>query len=165
MESEPSLRELLQKMEVLINYTGHKETITAQDVEDCTAFTREVEIFNLLQALGKKDISTCHKVVGQLLQRKIDIGSLFSLLYRQLWAMYRMKHLQEQKVPVWRWQEQLGIRPQFLEKRYRQYLPNFSRYELGEALDIVAEADRERKTLAVNENILLQTLMEKLLRS
>ena len=163
-ESEPNLRELLHKMEVLVNYSGDKPTISPQDVEKCTAFTREVEVYNLLQALGKKDASSCRQIVGQLLERKVEIGALFSLLYRQIWAMYRMKYLQEQRIPHWKWQEQLKIWPQFLEKRYRQYLPNYTRAELGKSLEILAEADNARKTSAVQDDILLQTLTEKLLK-
>ncbi len=163
-ETDPSLRELLQKLEVLIFYIGDQEVISEQDVETCTAFTREVEIFNLLKAIGGKDASACRRIAEQLIQKKVEIGALFTLLYRQIWAMYRMKYLQEQRVPNWKWQEHLNIRPQFLEKRYRQYIPNYSRGELGRSLEILAEADLARKTTAIQDDVLLRTLIEKLLK-
>jgi len=53
------------------------------------------------------------------------------MLFRQTWALYRMKYLQEKKVSPARWQEELDLRPAFLEKRYRQYLPHYTRGELG----------------------------------
>lgn len=162
-ETNPSLRDLLSKLEVLLLYVGDKKTVEPQDMEECTAFTREVEIFKLLQALGKRNAAEARLTLEQLLQRRVEIGALISLLYRQIWALYRMKYLQEQKVPNWKWKEHLNIKPQFLEKRYRQYLPNYSRRELGRSLEILAQADKDRKSSAVQDDFILRTLTENLL--
>jgi DNA polymerase-3 subunit delta len=162
-ETDPSLRELLQKLEVLIFYLGDEEIITPEAVEECTAFTKEVEIFNLLQALGQRNTTECYRIIEQLTQKRVDFSSFFILLYRQLWALYRMKYLQEQRVPNWKWHEWIDIRPKFLEKRYRQYLPHFTRKHLGYSLEVLAETDHLRKTTAVQDDFFLRTLTNKIL--
>ena len=163
-ESDPSLRELLSKLDVLTLYIGDKARIEAEDVENSTVFTREVEIYKLLQALGKRDATEVRITREQLLNRRIDIGTLIYLLFRQIWAMYRMKYLQEKKTPNWKWQEKLNLKPQFLEKRYRGYLSHYTRSELGRSIEILAQADITRKTSSVQDDYILRTLTEKLLR-
>jgi DNA polymerase-3 subunit delta len=163
-ETDPNLRDLLSKLEVLITYAGDKATIEPEDVDECTAFTREVEIYRLLQALGNRDASAVRMVREQLLQRKVELGSLFYLLYRQIWAMYRMKYLQEHRTPANKWQELLNIKPSFLQNRYRGYLSNYSRDELGRSLEIIDRADRTRKTSAMQDDFILRTLTESLLQ-
>lgn len=162
-DTDPGLRELLSKLEVLIFYVGEKKVIEPADVEECTAFTREVEIFKLLQALGSRNASEARLVADQLSSRKVELGALISMLYRQIWALYRMKYLQEQRIPNWKWSDMLKIRPAFLEKRYRTYLGNYSRPELGRSIEIIAEADKLRKSSAVQDDYILRTLTERLL--
>ncbi len=162
-ETDPDLRDLLSKLENLVFYIGEKKCIEPADVEECTAFTKEVEIYKLLQALGKRDETEVRLSREQLLTKRIEIGSLISMLYRQIWALYRMKYLQEQKVPFSKWRELLNIRPQFLQKRYQGYLSNYSRRELGRSLEILAQADIDRKSSAVQDDFILRTLTENLL--
>lgn len=162
-DSSPSLRDLLSKLEVLVFYLGDKTTIEAPDVEECTIFSREVEIFKLLQALGCRDAAGARLTLEQLLRSRTDTGGLIHLLYRQVWALYRMKYLAEKKVPAAQWQAQLNLKPAFLEKRYREYLPHFSRRELGRCLELLAQADFQRKTLSVDDEQIFWTLTENLL--
>ncbi len=162
-ESNPGLRELFSKLETLISYVGDKPVIEVQEVEECTVFSREVEIFKLLHALGMRDAATVRLTLQQLLNSRTDSGSLIFLLHRQYWALYRMKYLQEKKVPSARWQEALNLKPQFLEKRYREYLPHFSRLELGLSLEILAGADVLRKTSAADDVQIYWSLIESLL--
>lgn len=162
-ESQPGLRELTSKLDILISYAGDKDTIDLQDVEACMAFTREVGVFNLLESLGRRDATSVRKIVEQLVQRRTDIGMLIPLLYRQLWAMYRMKYLQDTRVPNWKWRDYITVKPAFLEKRYRQYLSHYTRKELGKALEMLVEIDRARKSTSVQSDYLLRTLTEKLI--
>lgn len=162
-DSEPGLRDLFSKLEVLVFYIGDKKVIETEDVESCTAFTRELEVFNLLRALGMRDGDSARGILQHLLRRRGETGALIHLLYRQFWALYRMKYLQEQKVPASQWQGQLNLKPPFLEKIYRTYLPKFSRRELGKSLEALATADRIRKTSAIEDEFLLWELVETLL--
>jgi DNA polymerase-3 subunit delta len=162
-ETDPDLRSLLQKLEVLIFYLGDEKVITPQAVEACTAFTKEVGIFNLLQALGRRDTAGCYEIIEQLSKNRVDVSSFFVLLYRQLWAMYRMKYLQDQRVPNWKWHEWIEIKPKFLENRYKQYLAHYTREQLGYALEALAETDNLRKTTTVQDDLLLRTLTSKIL--
>lgn len=163
-ETDPGLRDLLSKTEILIYYVGEKNTIEPEDVEGCTAFTREVEIYKLLQALGNRDTAAVRLIREQLLRRRVDLGTLFHLLYRQIWALYRMKYLEERKVPAGKWQELLNIKPPFLQNRYRNYLSNYSRSELGRSLEFLDQADKTRKSSAVQDDYILRTLTESLLQ-
>ncbi|MFH1862692.1 MAG: DNA polymerase III subunit delta [bacterium] len=162
-DTNPNLRSLLIKLETLIFFVGDKETLEATDVEQCTVFSREVEVFKLLHAIGVKDVATSRFLLQQLTLRRTEIGYFVHLLYRQLWALYRMKYLQEQKVPYAQWQERLEIHPPFLLNRYRQYLPNYNMREIGSALEALTEFDLARKSSSVQDDILLWTFWEKLL--
>jgi DNA polymerase-3 subunit delta len=162
-ESAPGLRDLLSKMEVLVFSMGERQTIDVRDVEECTAFSREMELYNLLDALGRRDGSSVRATLHTLLQQRAETGALIFMLYRQIWALYRMKYLQEKKTPAAQWQAHLDLRPAFLEKRYRQYLTNYTRRELGKSLEVLALADEYRKTSALSEQILLWWLLENLL--
>jgi DNA polymerase III subunit delta len=162
-DSSPSLRDLFSKLEVLVFYLGEKATIEAADVEECTIFSREVEIFKLLQAIGSRDAAGARLTLQQMLRSRADTGGLIHLLYRQIWAMYRMKYLQEKKVPAAQWQSHLNLKPQFLEKRYREYLPNYSRRELGFSLEMLAQADFQRKSSAAGDDQIFWMLTENLL--
>ena len=162
-DSNPQLRDLLSKMEVLIFFVGDKNTIEASDVDACTVFSREVEIFKLLQAIGCRDAPLARLTLHQLLSGRGDIGGLIHLLYRQIWALYRMKYLAEKKVPAAQWSAQLNLKPPFLEKRYREYLPHYSRRELGISLELLAEADAHRKLWAADDEQIFWMLTENLL--
>lgn len=163
-ETDANLRELLSKLEVLFLYIGERESVQPEDVEECTVFTKELEIYRLLQALGQRDETMTRLSRELLLQKRVEIGSFISMLYRQIWAMYRMKYLEEQKVPTYKWQDLLSIRPAFLQKRYQNYLPNYSRSELGRSLEILAQADYLRKSSSMQDDFILSTLTENLLK-
>ncbi len=163
MDSNPNLRDLYFKLETLVFYIGEKTTIEVQDVEECTVFSREIEIFKLLQAIGMRDASGARSVLHRLVESRGDLNALIFLLYRQTWALYRMKFLQEKKTPPSQWQMQLNIQPPFLEKRYREYLGRYSRSELGQALESLAEADLARKASAMGDDRIYWCLIEKLL--
>jgi len=163
-QSEPSLRELFSKLEVLIYYVGEKDSIELVDVETCTAFTREVEIFNLLQALGNRNAKQARRIVDLIVQQKVDTSALISLMQRQVWALFRMRYLYETRTPKSTWQSSLNIRPPFLFTRYQQYLLKYDRGELGRSLDILAQADLERKSTGVSSELLLRRLTEQLLK-
>lgn len=162
-DSSPGLRDLLSKLEVLIFYIGDKKTIAASDVEECSSFSREVEVYRLLEAIGRRDGAAAKSVVQRLLQGRSEVGGLIFLLYRQTWALYRMKYLQEKKTPAAQWSEQLDLKPAFLERRYREDLPHYSRQELGKSLEILAQADRDRKTFTSGEHLIFWSLVESLL--
>lgn len=162
-DSSPNLRDLCFKLENLVFYTGDKKTIEVQDVEECTAFSREIEIFKLLQAVGLRDAADARSTLQRLLQSRADLNALIFLLYRQTWALYRMKFLQEKKAPLSQWQTQLNIQPPFLEKRYREYVGRYSRSELGRALEAIAEADLDRKASALSDDRIYWCLLERLL--
>jgi DNA polymerase-3 subunit delta len=162
-DSNPSLRDLFFKLENLIFYIGEKKTIEVQDVEECTVFSREIEIFRLLQAIGIRDETDARSTLQKLLESRGDLSALVFLLFRQTWALYRMKFLQEKKTPPTQWQAQLNIQPPFLERRYREYLRHYSRVELGQALEYIAEADLARKASATGDDKIYWCLLEKLL--
>jgi DNA polymerase-3 subunit delta len=162
-DSSPSLRDLLSKIEVLVFYIGEKKKIEASDLEECSVFSREVEIFKLLQAIGNRDAAGTRLTLQQLLRSRADIGGLIHLLYRQTWALYRMKYLAEKKMPASQWSSLLNLKPSFLEKRYRDYLPRYSRRELGLSLELLAQADLQRKTLSVGDEQIFWILAENLL--
>jgi DNA polymerase III subunit delta len=162
-DSSPSLRDLFSKLEVLVFYLGEKAIIEATDVEECTIFSREVEIFKLLQAIGNRDAADARLTLQQMLRSRTDTGGLIHLLYRQIWALYRMKYLQEKKVPTAQWQSQLNLKPPFLEKRYREYLPHYSRRELGFSLELLWQADFQRKSSAAGDDQIFWMLTENLL--
>jgi DNA polymerase III subunit delta len=162
-ETDPSLRDLLSKLEVLIFFIGDKDTIDSSDLEASLVFTREIEIFSLMQAIGKRDVTQTRRVLQYILRSKEELGTLLHLLYRQIWALYRMKYLQEQKVPNSNWQAYLNLRPAFLDRRYREYLPNYSRAELGRSLEKLTQIDLARKTQSPPDDLLLTTLTESLL--
>lgn len=162
-DSNPNLRDLYFKLENLVFYVGGKKRIEVQDVEECTVFSREIEIFKLLQAIGMRDGAGARSALQRLLQSRADLNALIFLLFRQTWALYKMKYLQEKKIPPSQWQTQLNIQPSFLEKRYREYLGHYNRSELGQALEYIAEADLARKATALGDDKIYWCLLEKLL--
>lgn len=162
-ESSPGLQDLLSKLEVLIFFVGDRQSIEARDVADSTAFSREVELYGLLDAVGRRDGSAARMTLQSLLQQRSETAGLIIMLFRQTWTLYRMKYLQEKKVPPARWLEELDLRPAFLEKRYRQYLSNYTRGELGKSLEILAKADQYRKSSSLGEPLIMWWLIENLL--
>jgi len=162
-ESLPGLQDLLSKLEVLVFFIGDRATIESRDVADCTAFSREVELYGMLDAVGRRDGAAARMTLQALLQQRSETAGLIMMLFRQTWALYRMKYLQEKKVAPARWQEELDLRPAFLEKRYRQYLSHYTRGELGKSLEILAKADQYRKSSSLGEPLIMWWLIENLL--
>jgi DNA polymerase-3 subunit delta len=90
------LHQLDQEIQKLAAYTDGQRPITEQDMQLLTPHMREANIFNMVDALGRRDSKTASRIYHQLLDAGAHPLALLSMIARQFRLMIQIKELAPQ---------------------------------------------------------------------
>lgn len=125
-----NLQELVSQIEKLCTYCGKKEVIGVADVKAIVSDAKVENVFEFTAALGCKDLGKSLAMLTSLLgdgEAPLRILGAVALHYRQLW---RVRELQDRKVPSSEVAKRLGINPYFVKKVVDQA----RNYQVGELM-------------------------------
>ncbi len=144
---------------MLINIPDKKD-ITEEDVENNVGISKDYNIFELQDALGKRDISHINKIINYFAANPkefpaIRVITMLYYFFQKVFLLHFLKNTGEREVAA-----KLGIHPYFVS-RYKQAAKNYPTKKLSVIMDYLREYDLKAKGVnnaSITEGELLREL-------
>ena len=157
-----SLRTIQNELEKLFTYIGERKRVTPEDIADVVGVSRGYTVFDLQNAIGKKNIGEALRIV----KRMIETGEAPQLSIVMLTRYFNL---------VWKVQDMLKygasdteviaatrISP-FYFKDYAEAARRFSSSQIENAFSILLDADLQLKSTSPDPNHLMEMLVYSLI--
>lgn len=136
---------LEQELEKASLFVGSAEEITMQDVKETASVNSTLNVFNLIDAVSKKDGSAAILQLRELLRTGESDRKIFYLLVRQMRILLQIIPLKKRGVTEAQIASELGLHP-YVAKKGVEQSRNFTPQELIQALEILRDVDEKVKT-------------------
>ena len=138
---------------VLVPGQATGRAVTADDVDDLIADTRERNVFELTDAIGAGDRGRALAAVGSLCDQRESAVGVVVMLARHVRQLALVHELRARSSPRGEWAQRLGVPPFVVDKLTAQ-ARSYSQAALATAIQRLASADRALKgdiTLATRD--------------
>lgn len=150
------------QLEKIFTFVGNKNVIELEDILSISSQLREYNIFDLEDALGKKDKDNSFKIAFNLLEQGKGQVYIISMLTRYFTILTRIKELIDQKATP----REIGSSLGFSDRIYFKYLSGrkaYSQADLFRISQAIHEADLLSKSTSIEEKTLISLLLVKIL--
>ncbi len=154
--------QLEAQLEKIFVFLGDKKEITIDTIRDLSTSLKEYTIFDLQNAVAKKDKSTAFKVAYHLLEKGNEPTFIISMLTKYFTGLTRINELREKNTPEQTAARIVGTHPYY----YKDYLRARSIYsdkELFNAARALLKADLSIKTSTADEKSVIAVLLAEIL--
>ena len=152
------LAKILVECDKLIAYVGERENITTADIREIVTRSIEYQIFELTDAIAKKDSKKVYAILGDLKAKKDEYKMLPSLIYshfRRLFHVSINQNLSNLEIS-----KMLGIK-EYAVKMSQNQVKLFSKSSLKKINELCANLDYDLK----QSNISLENAVDVLILS
>jgi DNA polymerase III subunit delta len=156
------LGQLSQAIERVSLYVGDRKTIELTDVEQAIAETHQRTIFELTDAVGKRNLSLALSLLHNILENAVQPVMIVTMLARHFRILIKAKEVEGRMNGQGELAKYLGVHPFFL-KNYLQQSKNFSNSELRRSFSVLHHCDREIKSSRVVRERILERALFKLI--
>ena len=167
---------LMSELEKLEGYTGDRELITREDIDAICSKNIEDRIFQMVDAVMRKDIRTCMNCYEDLLALKVSPGAIIIMIEKQFLWMLQLKsmkedgyhendiidfasHNREVDPETGEVKKTRGSIGEFQVRLYLRQAEGMSLAALQKSVNICARADEDFKTGRINDRLAAETLM------
>ncbi len=157
------LRLLDREIDKLLTYTGEERPIGERDVQLLVSYVQEADIFQMVDALGKRESREAMKLLHRLLEGGQPPLYLLHMIIRQFRILLRIKELLGKGTSVADIRALLGLHPFVVEKMMKQ-APNYSIAQLEAIYHRLLETDVAVKTGAMEPRLALDVFVTELRR-
>ena len=157
------LHQLNQEIQKLVAYTDGQRPITEQDIHLLTPHARHASIFELVDALGRRDSTTASRICRQLLDAGDHPLALLAMITRQFRLMILVKELAPKLGTPQAIARQLRQNPYPIKKILAQS-KNHSTEQLRLIYHALADTDLGIKTGRIDATLALDILIASLSR-
>jgi DNA polymerase-3 subunit delta len=157
------LYQLRQECEKLVAYTNGERPIQEQDIRLLTPHARSASIFDLVDALGRRDGETASRICHELLDMGEHPLALLGMIARQFRLMIQVKELAPTMARPEAIARELGQNPYPIKKILSQS-QNYSLAQLRTVYHKLLDTDVEIKTGQANDVLALDMLIAGLSR-
>ncbi len=152
------LRLLDQELDKLIAYVDRTQPITDEEVRLLVSYVQEANIFEMVDALGRRDGQLALTLLHRLLEDGNPPLALLGMIVRQFRIMLQVKELEQRGVSRSEIGSRLSLHPYVVEKGGRQ-TRNFSMKQLEQIYDKLVQTDWDIKTGRLDPVLALDTLV------
>lgn len=145
-----------QEIDKAVLFAHPKTEVSLQDVTETVSKSSNLTVFNLVDAVSKKDSASAVLQLRELVQNGEAEIKILALLARQMRILLQIKSLSGKGWGESQIASDLGLHP-FVVKKGLQQNKNFSIEELIKALEILLETDVKSKTGKGEHLALLET--------
>lgn len=153
-----NMQDTINEIRKLIEYAGLNGTIKKEDIDKLTTKKLESVIFDLTDALGKKDIAKALEVLKNLIYAKEPIQKILITLYNHFKKLYFTKlSIKENKEII----NSLNLKPNqtFLVNKYKAQSQYFKEKELKEILQNLQDLDYNYKNGLIDLQVGLESIL------
>jgi DNA polymerase-3 subunit delta len=155
------LRRLDSEVQKLVTYVNAARPIDEEDVTRTVSAAIEANVFDLVDALGRRDGPRAMQELHHLLDLGENALGLLSMITRQFRLMIQVKELQERNVPAPEMAKTLGQHP-FVVDKIGQQARNFSMEVLERIYSHLLDVDVGIKTGEMSDVLALDLLVAEL---
>ncbi len=154
---------LYQELEKICLFLGKAKLITPEVVGQVVAGSQLENVFELGDALGKRDVSRALEIFRKIMQNHQPVLMILGLVHRHFRILYELnsalgsKSLQEAVMKKYRI-------PQVIQKQYLAQAERIEEEELEKAFEYLYQAERALKSSPVDAGAIFESLIIKLAR-
>jgi len=151
-----NMSHLVQEIEKVCLFVGPGVEVTLQDVMQTVSASSNLTVFNLVDAVSKKDSASAVLQLRELVKNGEPEIKILALLARQMRILLQIQSLRKEGLGESQIAADLGLHP-YVVKKGLQQSSNFTSEELINALEILLETDVKFKTGKGEHLALLET--------
>jgi DNA polymerase-3 subunit delta len=162
MEISGENRALLEdQLEKIFTFLGHNKEIDYSSIKMLSTELKEFTIFDLQDALGRRNKEQTVKILYNLLDHGVDPGFIIAMLTKYFTGLSRINELRE-KMPDAQAARIVGTHPYYY-KNYISARQNYSDKDLYRALNALLNTDIQQKTTSSDTKSLFTVLITEVL--
>ncbi|HEX9829118.1 MAG TPA: DNA polymerase III subunit delta [Bacteroidota bacterium] len=158
-----SLRVIQSEIDKLFIFIGDKKQIEVEDVAGVVGETKGYTVFELQNAVGKRDIS----LSMQILERMLELGEspqlMIVMLTRFFTQLYKLSELKQRRATDQLIASELGIKPYYV-KQYVAFSANFSNEHIEQNFRALLDADVTLKSTSRDQRLVMDLLIYSLVK-
>ncbi len=156
-------RNLLEsQLEKIFIYIGDSKEITIDSIRGLSTSLKQYTVFDLQNAIGKKNKSGALKVIFNLLKNGIEPIQIIAMLNKYFSSLARLSELTANKTPEQAIARIVGTHPYYL-KDYNEARKIYTDLQLGNAFTALLKADLSVKSTSIDNYTLLSILIAEII--
>ena len=156
------LRKLRSEIEKICLFCKDKSEISLSDVEAVIAKSSQSGIFDLVDAIGRRNEKEAFTILNHLLETEKDYYRIFHMVVRQFRLLLTTRALLDKSATERELVSKVKL-PSFIVKKYVAQAKNFSSRKLKEIYQYLLETDLSLKTSKKEPKLALEILFYKIL--
>lgn len=155
-----NLTELNNEISKLKDYLGERKMIEAKDVLQVVSQTRVDRIFDLTDAIGRRDRATALHSLANLLEHGQSEVGILAMITRHFRILGQLKEGQREGLQGTRLSTKAGI-PQFLLTQYLEQIRLWDESKIEKTFHVLQDTDRALKSSSVPPHVWLENFVLK----
>lgn len=155
-----NLTELNNELMKLKDYLGERTQIEAADVLQVVSQTRVDRIFDLTDAIGRRDRVTALQSLANLLEHGQSEVGILAMITRHFRILGQLKEGQREGLSGMRLSTKAGI-PQFLLTQYMEQIRRWDENKIERTFTVLQDTDRALKSSSVPPHVWLENFVLK----
>ncbi len=148
------------ELDKLALYIGTRKNITYEDVLSCVCKNKVYTIFELQNAIGKKDVTISLSILDNLLENDEAAVMMTTMLARFFTLIWKVNACRKNKIGDSEIMSyHLNEVHNFFRKDYMLFANKYPQPKLRKVFALLLKADADLKSLNVKENILMEMLV------
>ena len=153
-----SLRSLQNEIDKLFIFVGDRKQITVEDVAAVVGASKGYTIFELQNAIGRRDAREAVKILERMLTLGQSPQMIIVMLTRFFNQLWKLSDLTLKRTPDAEIARQIGVPPYFV-KQYIDFRSNFTTEHIEQNFKALLEADTVLKTTMRDVHLVLDVLV------
>ncbi len=155
-----NLTELNNELGKLKDYLGERTTIEPKDVLQVVSQTRVDRIFDLTDAIGRRDRATALHTLANLLEHGQSEVGVLAMITRHFRILSNLKDGQREGLAGTRLLAKAGI-PNFLLNQYMEQIRHWDDSKIERTFNVLQDTDRALKSSSVPSHVWLENFVLK----
>lgn len=155
-----NLMEIQMELKKLKQYMGENTKISQKDILSCTSRVKMDSVFDLTDAIGRKDVVQSLRYLANLLEHNQNELGALAMLARHIRILSILQKEQKQNLSKNQMAQKAGISPYFL-KSYLNQTSLWSKPQIHQTLEALFETDKALKFSPMSSHIWLENFILK----
>ena len=153
-----SLRSLQNELDKLYVFMGDRKKIALEDIAAVVGATKGFTIFELQNAIGRKDPKEAIKILERMLEAGQSPQMIIVMLTRFLTQLWKLTDMRSRRLPDAEIAREIGVSPYFV-KQIIEFRSNFDVQQIEENFKSLLEADTVLKSTSRDPRLVLDLLV------
>ena len=159
-----SLRSLQNEIDKVFVFVGDRKKIEAEDVTAIVGASKGYTIFELQNAIGRKDAKEAVKILERMLESGQSPQMIIVMMTRFFTQLWKLSDLRSKRMPDQEIAREIGVSPYFV-KQYVEFRSRFDVDQIERNFKSLLEADTVLKSTSRDPRLVMDLLILSLVQS